>query len=77
MEVLENLCHMTQSGLKAHISAHHESIIVVDSDDELLRLVQSKPGALGFVDVHAIHDKRFQVLKVDNRLPLDRGYLPH
>lgn len=77
MEVLAHLCHMTEPALKEFIAAHPSSIVVVDSDAALLELVKSKRGALGLVDVHAIHDKSVQVLKVDGKLPLDQGYLPH
>jgi hypothetical protein len=77
MEVLEHLCHMSGPALKEFIAAHPNSILVVDSDDALFKLVESRPGALGLVDFHAIHDKSVQVLKVDGKLPLDTGYLPH
>jgi|SRR5215471_3365791 len=77
MEVLEHLCHMSGPALKEFIANHPNSILVVDSDDALFKLVGSKPGALGLVDFHAIHDKSVQVLKVDGKLPLDQGYLPH
>ena len=77
LEVLAHLCHMTEPALKEFIAAHPNSIIVVDSEAALFKMVESRPGALGLVDFHAIHDKSVQVLKVDGKLPLDQGYLPH
>jgi len=38
--------------------------------------VQTVPGAIGLVDVRSINDK-VKVLKVDGKLPLENGYLPH
>src|SRR5262249_17959927 len=77
MEVLEHLCHMPEPALKEFIAAHPNSIIVVDSESALFRIVEGRPGALGLIDVHAVHNKNVQVLKVDGKLPLDQGYLPH
>ena len=77
MEVLAHLCHMTEPALKEFIAAHPNSIVVVDSEAALFKMVESRPGALGLVDFHAIHDKSVHVLKVDGKLPLDQGYLPH
>jgi hypothetical protein len=77
IEVLAHLCHMTQPALKGFIAAHPNAIVVVDSDAALFKMVETRPGALGLVDFHAIHDKSVQVLKVDGKLPLDQGYLPH
>lgn len=77
LEVLAHLCHMSEPAVKEFIAAHPNSIIVVESDEALLKMVEARPGALGLVDFHAIHDKSVQVLKVDGKLPLDQGYLPH
>jgi hypothetical protein len=48
----------------------------VDSDADVLRIVESTPGALGLVEEHSIDDQ-VNVLKVDGKLPLESGYLPH
>jgi len=76
MLTLERLTNMSATELQVLISAHKASITTVESDQELLNLVQSTPGALGFVDVRAIND-RVKVVKVDGKLPLEAGYLPH
>jgi len=77
MEVLQRLCHMSEPVLKEFISGHPTSIIVVDSNAALIKIVEGTPGALGLVDVHSVNSKSVQVLKVDGKLPLDQGYLPH
>jgi len=46
---------------------------IVDSDDELLRTVDSTPGAIGIVDVYAINSS-VKVLRIDGKLPFDVGY---
>lgn len=75
-EILERLGKMTGTELNACFSAHKDSILLVDTDAELLKLVQTTPGAIGLVDVRSINDK-VKVVKVDGKLPLEEGYLPH
>jgi hypothetical protein len=75
MMVLERLGKLSNKDLKALIAAHKDSIILVDSDDDLLKKVSSVPGALGLVNVHAVKGG-VNVLKVDGKLPFERGYLP-
>lgn len=76
MEILERLSKISSSDLQTFLSAHKDSIVLVDSDLELLKLVQTTPGAIGLVDVRSINDK-VKVVKVDGKLPLEDGYLPH
>jgi ABC-type phosphate transport system substrate-binding protein len=76
MLTLERLTNLSATELQVLIATHKASITTVESDQELLNLVQSTPGALGFVDVRAIND-RVKVVKVDGKLPLEAGYLPH
>jgi hypothetical protein len=60
--------------MKALITAHRGSIVVASSDEDLLRFVGSTRGAIGLVDVYSItHDVK--VLKIDELLPLEAGYL--
>jgi ABC-type phosphate transport system substrate-binding protein len=75
-ETLERLNKMTDSEWKARMSAHKDSIVIVDSDAEVLKIVQSTPGAIGFVDVRSI-DNTINVVRVDGKLPMESGYLPH
>ena len=75
-ETLQRLNKMTADELKALIAAHKDSIVVADSDAEVLKIVQSTPGAIGFVDVRSV-DNTINVVRVDGKLPMESGYLPH
>ena len=76
MLVLERLNKMTEPELKAFISTHKNLFVIADSDAALLKAVESRPGAVGLVDVRVV-DGKVNVLKVDGKLPLEEGYLPH
>jgi hypothetical protein len=67
---------MSAAQMKSLIAVHKDSIMMVDSDADLLRLVESTPGAIGLVEVRSIDD-RVNVVKVDGKLPMEEGYLPH
>ena len=73
---LERLNSMSEADLKAFIAGHKDSVLPATSDADVLRLVLTVPGAIGLVDVRSINDK-VKVLKVDGKLPLENGYLPH
>jgi ABC-type phosphate transport system substrate-binding protein len=75
-ETLERLNKMTDGEWKALIAAHKDSIIVADSDAEVLKIVESTPGAIGLVDVRSV-DGTINVIRVDGKLPMESGYLPH
>jgi phosphate transport system substrate-binding protein len=75
-ETLQRLNKMNADELKALIAAHKESMVIADSDAEVLKIVQSTPGAIGFVDVRSV-DNTINVVRVDGKLPMESGYLPH
>jgi len=75
-ETLQRLIKMTGDELKAMIAAHKDSIVTADSDAEVLKIVQTTPGAIGFVDVRSV-DNTINVVRVDGKLPMESGYLPH
>jgi phosphate transport system substrate-binding protein len=75
-ETLERLIKMSPGELKALIAAHKDSIVLVDSDADVLKMIQSTPGAVGLVEIHSI-DNSVNVVKVDGKLPMESGYLPH
>jgi ABC-type phosphate transport system substrate-binding protein len=75
-ETLEHLIKLTAAELKALIEAHKDSILMADSDAEVLKIVQSTPGAIGLVDVRTVDDT-INVVRVDGKLPMESGYLPH
>jgi ABC-type phosphate transport system substrate-binding protein len=75
-ETLERLIKMSAAELKALISAHKDSVVIADSDADVIKIVQSTPGAVGLVEIHSI-DNTVNVVRVDGKLPMESGYLPH
>jgi ABC-type phosphate transport system substrate-binding protein len=73
---IERLIKVSDQEWKALIAAHKDAIQTVDSDAEVLKLVQSTPGAIGLVDVRSV-DNSINVVHVDRKLPMEAGYLPH
>jgi ABC-type phosphate transport system substrate-binding protein len=76
LQVIERLCSLSAASARAYIASHPASFIQANSDADVIAIVKKRPGALGIVDFHAI-DSQIHVLKVDGKLPLDQGYLPH
>jgi hypothetical protein len=70
---LEKLYHMPIDDFKTLLANHRSSVVIVKSEEELLKSVESIPGAVGLVDVYSI-TSRVRVLKVDGKLPLEQGY---
>ena len=75
-QTLQRLNRLSPAELNALIAAHKDSIVLVDTDADLLKTVQATPGAIGLIDVRSI-SSQVNVLKVDGKLPLQDGYLPH
>jgi len=73
---LEHLTHMSESELKAFIALHKDSLTLADSDADVLRIVETTPGAVGLVGVRSINDQ-VNVLRVGGKLPMEDGYLSH
>jgi hypothetical protein len=73
---LEHLTGMSAPELKAFMASHKDSLTLADSDADLLRIVETTPGAVGLVDVRAINDQ-VNVLRVGGKLPMEDGYLSH
>jgi len=73
---LERLNKISGNELKSFMSSHKDSLTFVDSDADVLRFVEKTPGAVGLVEVRSIDDQ-VNVLKVDGKLPMETGYLPH
>jgi ABC-type phosphate transport system substrate-binding protein len=59
-----------------HGRGTHPAIIVVTSDEALVRKVAGTPGAIGLVDVYAINSS-VDVMKVGGKLPFEPGYPLH
>jgi ABC-type phosphate transport system substrate-binding protein len=75
-ETLEHLNKMSPAEWKAFVVAHHDSIVFVDSDADVIKQVQFEPGAIGLIEAHSI-DSSVTVVHVDGKLPMEFGYLPH
>jgi ABC-type phosphate transport system substrate-binding protein len=75
-ETLQRLIKVSPGEWKVLIAAHKDSIQMADSDADVLKLVQSTPGAIGLVDVRSV-DNTINVVRVDGKLPMESGYLPH
>jgi ABC-type phosphate transport system substrate-binding protein len=73
---LEHLNKMTEAEVKSLLALHKDSIRTVGSDADVIDAVASTPGAIGFVEERAITD-RVSVVRVDGKLPMEAGYLPH
>jgi ABC-type phosphate transport system substrate-binding protein len=73
---LQRLTNMSAAELKTLFAAHKDSILAVDSDSDVIKAVASTPGAIGLVEVHSV-DEGINVVKVDGKLPMEDGYLPH
>jgi hypothetical protein len=59
-----------------HGRMNHPAILVVSSDDEIVKKVAGTPGAVGLVDVYAINSS-VDVMKVAGKLPFEPGYPLH
>jgi ABC-type phosphate transport system substrate-binding protein len=70
------MAKISASELKTLLAAHKDVILIVDSDADVLKIVQSTPGAIGFVEIHSV-DNTINVVRVDGKLPMESGYLPH
>jgi hypothetical protein len=80
--LLEKLYGMSKDDVKALIASanhgriNHPAIVVVESDDEVVKKVGSLPGAVGLVDVYSISGG-VTVVKIGGKLPLEPGYPLH
>ena len=75
-EALEQLTKMSAADWNTFVFTHRDSILFVETDADVLREIQSEPCAVGLIEVHSI-DNSVNVVRVDGKLPMERGYLPH
>jgi phosphate transport system substrate-binding protein len=73
---LQRLNRMSAQQWQAWITDHKDLVKLVDSDDEVLAFVESKPGAIGLVDVRSVNN-RVTIVRVDGKVPMEDGYLSH
>ena len=76
MITLQHLNKMSAAQLQAWTTEHHDSLKFVDSDQDVLAIVESTPGAVGLVDVRSVTN-RVKIVHVDGKLPMEDGYLSH
>ncbi len=70
---IQKLLGLAGADAKASI-AKLKAVKIVDTEADLLRTVESTPGAVGIVDVYSISSS-VKVLRVDGKLPFDLGYV--
>jgi ABC-type phosphate transport system substrate-binding protein len=74
--ILQRVYKMKPEEIKSLLDAHKADIKVVGSDETVLSMVDNTPGAIGVVNVYSI-TSHVKVLKVDEKLPMEQGYLLH
>lgn len=74
--ILPRAYKMSAAEIKTFADAHRPDIQIVASDDLVLTMVQANPGAIGIVNVYSINSG-VKVLKVDEKLPMEPGYMLH
>jgi ABC-type phosphate transport system substrate-binding protein len=73
---LQRLNKMSASQWHNWIATHKNSLTLVDSDEDVLSHVEKTPGAVGLVDVRSVND-HVNIVRVDGKVPMEEGYLPH
>ncbi len=66
----------TPEKLKSLMAANPGYFVVVSTDAEVIRMVESLNGAVGLIDIYSI-TSGVNVLKVNGKLPLEPGYALH
>jgi len=74
--ILQRACKVKPEEIKSLADTHKVDLQVVGSDDIVLQMVDGNPGAIGIVNVYSINS-HVKVLKVDEKLPMEPGYLLH
>lgn len=74
--LLEKTYGMTAAALKVFANGQKGGIVILSSDEEVVKAVAGQPGAIGVVNVYSI-SSAVKVVKVDGKLPLEQGYLLH
>ena len=70
------LFNQTAEGLPNFLTNAKRTFIVVATDEDVIKAVNSMPHAIGVVDLYSINGS-VTVLKVDGKSPLEPGYLLH
>lgn len=73
---LQHLNKMSAQQWQSWMAEHKSSVKLVDSDEDVLSYVESTPGAVGLVEVRSVND-HVNIIRVDGKVPMEDGYLPH
>jgi ABC-type phosphate transport system substrate-binding protein len=73
---LQRLNKMSAQQWHNWMAAHKDSLTLVDSDEDVLNYVENTPGAVGLVDVRSVNE-HVTIVRVDGKVPMEEGYLPH
>jgi len=65
----EDKALLTSSSRKSSVP-----VVFADTDEQILKIVESDPGAIGVIDVYNI-TSGVNVVKVDDKQPFDPGYV--
>ena len=78
--VLQKIYGMSADDVRSLITGANQTrkdrILIVGSDDAVIKAVETIPGAVGIVDVYSI-TSGITVVKVDGKMPLESGYVLH
>jgi hypothetical protein len=80
--VLQKIYEMPKEDVAAVIASanhnrqNHPAIVVADSDEAVVKKVESTLGSVGLVDVYAITGG-VTVVRIGSKLPLEPGYILH
>jgi ABC-type phosphate transport system substrate-binding protein len=70
------LLNQSADQLPAFFANAKKTFVIVATDEEVIKTVNSMPNAIGIVDLYSINGS-VTVLKIDGKLPLEPGYLLH
>jgi ABC-type phosphate transport system substrate-binding protein len=73
---LQRLNKMSAQQWQNWIAEHKDSLKLVDSDEDVLSYVEATPNAVGLVDVRSVNG-HVNIVRVDGKVPMEEGYLPH
>ncbi|HLJ86536.1 MAG TPA: hypothetical protein VKZ53_06915 [Candidatus Angelobacter sp.] len=73
MQAVAKLFKIQPEVFKTLLGIHKASVVIVHSQQEMLRSVEATRGAIGLLDVYSI-SKEIRVVRVDGKLPLEQGY---
>jgi ABC-type phosphate transport system substrate-binding protein len=73
---LHRLNGISKQEWQTWFNEHKDSVKVVDSDQDVLSYVESTPGAVGLVRVRSVTG-RVKVVRVNGKMPMEKGYLSH